>query len=208
MPRLADGSAIILQKDEGPSSKRELTAQQSQERVASAAAEDQAQGAAQQPEGVQLVMAASAAALQQSQGTAKQAAQPGQAEHLIQVGLETPQDSCPPPSCQVDSTLQGQAAMQPCQLQERSSEAECSQKTRVAIAIKEESVRGSPEWKVRGTKRAEEQRTGDTLFVEACQPGEHLGPTALLCFGMADAAVLTHHSFLFIHIEYHHIYIQ
>lgn len=154
--------------------------------MASAAAEDQAQGAAQQPEGAQLEMAASAAALQQSQGTAKQPAQPGQAELLIQVGLETPPDSSPVPLRQVGYTLPVQAAMQPCQAQERSSEAECSQKTRVAVAVavKEESVRGSPEWKVRGAREAEAQRTGNTLFVEVCQPGEHLGPTpsALLCF--------------------------
>ena len=124
-------------------------------------------------------MAASAAASQQSQGTAKQAAQPGQAEHLIQVGLEAPPNSSPVPLRQVDSALHGQAAMQPCPPQERSSEAEGSQKTRLAVAVKEESVRGSPEWKVRGTKEAEAQRTGNTLFAEVCQPGQPLGPTAM-----------------------------
>ena len=172
---LVDG--LTLQEDEGSISKHELTPQQSQDRAA-AAVDGQAQGAAQQPEGAQLQMAASAAALQTSKGTAMQAAKPGQAELLIQMGLECPPNSSPPPSRQVDSPLQGQAVMQPCQPQERSS-AGGNQKTRVAVAVKEESARASPEWKVRGTKGAGAERTGNTLFEEVCQPGDSLGPTAL-----------------------------
>ena len=200
---LADVSASVLRKDEGPSSKHELTAQQSKKRAASAAAEGQARGAAQQPETAQLESAALPAVLQQSQGvarqnaaaehqgavlgaplrqvpgTVKQAAPPGQAELPRQIDLKPLPDSGPPPVPQADSALAGQAGTQGAQQpQERSSEAG-SQKTRVAVAIKEESGRASPKWKVRGTREAEAQHTGNTLFAEASQPGEHLGPTAL-----------------------------